>query len=78
MRTAFVCVAKRTEFRTIKTLKLSIYIGDVTYSLSLILTYDEVGKGSTNEKNMKNMILPLTVSSVDIIVKIVLRELYDW
>ena len=51
-----------------------MYIGEVTYSLSLTLTYEEIEKGSTNEKKIKNMILPLVVSSVDIIVKIVLRD----
>ena len=51
-----------------------MYIGEVTYSLSLTLTYEEIEKGSTNEKKIKNMILPLMVSSVDIIVKIVLRD----
>ena len=49
MSTAFKCVAKRTEFCTIRTQSYQTYIDEVTYPLCLTLQYEEVDKGSTME-----------------------------
>ena len=42
MSAAFVCVAERTEFCTIKTYSHQIYVDEVTYPLCSVLQYTKV------------------------------------